>query len=203
MEVSDDAMVLISISHQARERYKHYGKYMKVIGNVLPCDNLVTAVFLGFYIEASLTSIIEQMGENACLKKFNRNRKEYDTGLIVKLAYFYNAHIVSKDEQKASFDEFKKAFPYNGNPSLLQKLDNEFPGINDIDYFRNKISHGKPSEAIKRIINDYRDINDVDKLRDYAKAIVDTFLKFAHMEGYKEITKSVGYEDALKNYGWE
>jgi hypothetical protein len=205
MEVSNDAMFLISISHQARERYKHFGKQMMVLGNTLPCDNLVTVVFLGYYLEASLTHIIEKMGEVECLKIFCDKRNLRDIGLLYKLAYYYDTHIAKtkKEERKASLKEFIKAYPYEkGNPTIFQKLDSEFPGFKDIYDFRNSISHGELDETIKRIIINYKDIKAVEGIREEAKAIVGMLVKCAHKDGHKDISKNINYEDALKNYGW-
>ena len=207
-EVSDDAMVLITVSFGAFNRVLFAGKSIQVLGNARPCDELVTVVFLGLYVEASLTHIIKEMGEIECLKIYCNKRNMYDIHLLHKLVYFYNTHIskTRKEQKKASYNEFIKVYPYKSNSSttqtVVQKLDGEFPGFKDIYEFRNKISHGELEEAVSRIITEYQDVNTVKNLRDQAKSIVDKLVMYARKDGHKNISKGIKYDEALKNLGW-
>ncbi len=197
MEVCDDAMFLISISHQANKRYKHAGKYIKVIGNTIPCDELVSVVFLGFYLEASLTYIIEKMGKAGEIVNFyypNRKTRVLNIGLRKKIAWFYNRYVAKEEMNKnALLDE---------NNKIDETLEREFPGFKRIYAFRNNIAHGELDEAIKRIILEFREPKAVDELRTQAKDIVDLLIDIANKSSCSHISKIVSYENALKNYGY-
>jgi hypothetical protein len=197
-EVSDDAMFLISISYQALDRIKYTGRAIQLINRTITCDELVTVVFLGFYLEASLTDIIKKMGETEIMNNFFKPKRYL--GLKDKFAWFYNEHIAAtKGEIKVADKEH--LFIKDGvGKYIMEKLDNEFPGFKKIYDFRNDIAHGDLGEAIKRIKTQYNDTNDVNLLRTHAKEIVDNLITISREAGYNDIGKNIPYDDALNNY---
>ena len=198
MEVSDDAMILISISYQALNRIKYTGRAIQLINRTITCDELVIVVFLGFYLEASLTEIINKMGETKMMNKFFRSKRYL--GLKDKFAWFYNEHIAtSKGEVKVANKEHLFINDDSGK-NIMGKLDDEFPGFKKISDFRNDIAHGDLSEAIKRIKTEYNDTNDVNLLRTQAKEIVDALITISREAGYDDIGKNIPYDDTLNNY---
>jgi hypothetical protein len=195
-EVSDDAMFLISISYQALQRIEYTGRAIQLTDRTIPCDELVTVVFLGFYLEASLTEIIKKMGRTADISNFfstpKNKPKEIPLGLRKKLAWFYNEYM---EGSKASngHDLFR------ASNEIDVKLEEMFPGFTKINDFRNDIAHGNLEKAIERIKAEYRDTEDVVLLRNQAKEIVDTLIKFAREAGHTDLNKNISYDDALNN----
>ncbi len=183
MEVSEDAMLLITTSWQAANRLKHGDK------NHILCDSLVTLSFLGFYLEASLDYIIIKMGREMEVEEFYKPRK---IGLQYKLAWFYNEFIVISKSN--NYDEMKK------NKKIFTDIEKEFPGFGSIRDFRNDISHGgNLNDAIVRIKRDYGTFEEIDQLRTQAKAIVGKLCNIAEENGY-DVKKIINYDDAITKY---
>ena len=196
MEVSHEAMFLLTTSYQAYKRIENPGLYFKFDRDTVPCDELVTIVFLGFYIEASLTNIIERMGRlNELVNCFYPKKKPkiFNIGLRRKISWFYTKYVENEEPDRDKLND--------PNKKLDEKLEARFPGFTQINEFRNDIAHGELSEAIRRTLTDYRDPNIVDDLRTKSKNIVDTLLEIANKSACSLITKNYSYEDVLNKYG--
>jgi hypothetical protein len=83
-ELSDDAIILISISYQALKRAELGYEPTK------KSDCTVVLVFACYFIEANLNRIIEIMGVEKDMKKFLR--QQYP-GVQSKLAWFFNEYV--------------------------------------------------------------------------------------------------------------
>ena len=194
-EVCDGAMFLITASYQALQRIEHPGQAIQFDRSTLPCDELVTVVFLGFYLEASLTFIIQKLGETEEMVKFfypKKKPKNPNIGLRRKFAWFYNKYVARS--VAPNWNALRRS-----NNKIDAKLERKFPGFTKINAFRNDIAHGDLDKAIKRIIKEYKDPKAVDLLRTQAKVIVDTLIKIAHKAHFNDIGKNVSYEDVLNN----
>jgi hypothetical protein len=199
-ELTNETMLLITTSFQALERLDFNDK------DTFLCNSLVTVVFLGFYVEASLDFAIQKIGNIEEIKIFLGNQ---NPGLFGKLAWFYYFYFAVgvKGHENEQYQEYKKK-DENGNPIkkgdkitrtiVNKKLEDEFPGFNKIVDFRNDISHGgNVSRAVERIM-DFKTREEVDFLRTQAKCITDK------LEGIIKVTypdsgKNVFYSDVIGN----
>ncbi len=200
MEVNTDAMFLISISYQALKRIEYKGNFIQVVGDTQPCDEIVTIVFLGIYLEASITYIINKMEETKKMNLFYRPKGQpVNLSLFDKFAWFYNEHIEGTKDKCSNSDQlFCK--DTQKNYTILEKLDNVFHGFRKIYDFRNDISHGNLDEAIKRIKAVYKNTDTIGLLREDAKKCVDILIDIAHKANHEDISKNVPYNDALIDY---
>jgi hypothetical protein len=83
-EGSKDAAILIATSWQALNR-ANFGN-----PNTLITDCTVVILFAGFFVEANLNYIIEEMGMTAHMRGFLK--KDYP-GIQDKLGWFYNEYV--------------------------------------------------------------------------------------------------------------
>lgn len=154
VEVSEDAMKLITTSWDASKRLAS-GKSTDEI-----CDKLVILGFACFYIEASVSAIINSLGETEkMLNKYceNRNKNTYcEPGLLYKFKWFCSYHCPG----------FGEKFLNCSYKICLTKLEEEFKGFGKLYKFRNKLSHG---ESFIDLVNDKLE---VEELRQRAKDIV-------------------------------
>lgn len=149
-EGSNDAAILIAISYQALQRQVAMIATRKA-------DNTVVILFAGFYIEATVNDIIDQMNVRPQMMAFlnSGNRQNFHPGLQNKLAWFYNQYVATK-KAKTRKQLFKS--------KVTVKLRRKFPGFAKLYKFRNDVAHGK----INRIADSMEDTQD---LRVQAKAI--------------------------------
>jgi len=170
-EGSADAAILIAISWQALNRV--------IRGNskTLLADCTVLILFAGFFVEANLNYIIEEMGMTERMRKFLH--KDYP-GLQDKLGWYYNEFVARSRATN------KKQMYDNG---IKRKLRTKFPGLAKILRFRNDISHGKINESA-------RSVSEARRLRAQAKTIVDILFDIADNAGFK-IDRDITYDAAI------
>jgi hypothetical protein len=172
-EGSKDAVILIATSWQALNRA------IEGNSNTLICDCTVLILFAGFFIEANLNYIVEELHMSGQMKSF-LNNKAYP-GLQDKLAWFYNKYIArSKATTK------KQLF----DGGIEQKLRRQYPGFSKLYRFRNDISHGVINSSAKSL-------KEALQLRQQAKDIVDDLYDVASRAGH-DFPRSVTYSEAIK-----
>jgi len=134
-EAGKHAPVLIAISHQARERQRASGD-----PDTLRANCTVIIVFAGFYLEATVNAIVDQMNMRPNMEVFlnPNNLQHYHPGMQAKLAWFYNEFVATK--KAANKNEF-------GKMKIYDQLESKFPGYVEIRDFRNGVSHGKIGQA--------------------------------------------------------
>lgn len=113
-EAGRHAPILIATSWQALNRARHHGPDTRF------CDCTVVILFAGFYVEASLNSIIQELRMTGQMKFF---LKRPHPGLQDKLAWFYNEFVARS--KAASRDEL-----YNGG--ITAKVRRRFPWICEV-----------------------------------------------------------------------
>jgi hypothetical protein len=118
-ESSGAAAILIATSWQAFVRGHAGDKETEI------CNSIVIIVFAGFFIEANLNYIIEQI-DPAAYKELDDGK-----GLTSKLKWFYRSQ--------------------NSSSITTEDLDQEFPGFSRIRKFRNDIAHGKIDHTLTNI----------------------------------------------------
>ena len=151
-EAGVDAPVLIAISHQARQRQLETGD-----PDTLRAHCTVMIVFAGFYIEATVDAIVDQMNMRPQMDAFlnPNNSRHYHPGMQAKLAWFHNELVASKKaKNKGEFGTLK----------IYDQMQAKFPGFADIRDFRNDVSHGKIGPVADNL-------EDANALRDHAKDI--------------------------------
>ena len=163
-EATDDAAILIATSWQALNRAENGDERTMI------CNCTIVIVFACFFIEANLNHIIDIMNKTEDMKQFLHKR---DPGLQGKLAWFYNCY----DRVPKTCDKKK----------LYEELRTRFPGFNEINQFRNDISHGKIVRS---------NLDNAESLRKKAKAIVDELFKIAEQADCK-ISRPITYETAI------
>jgi len=165
-EVTADATLLIATSWQALGRIET-GDERTMITN---CT--VVIVFAGFFIEANLNHIIDVMGKAADVNEFAGTTHP---GLGAKLAWFYDAHIAT---EKASDKD-----------QAYAAVREQFPEFEEIQEFRNKVSHGEVDRATANV-------EDAKRLRAAAKGIVDRLILAVNEAGC-HIEKGTTYNMAI------
>ena len=177
-EVSKEAKLLINTSFQALRRIDFEDK------DTFFCNSLVTVVFAGFYLEASLDYIIKEMGGKEEMEKFLGNKP----GMRNKLSWFYNVNVAPPRMNNKNIYYSK---------SFKQKLEGEFPGFEKIVDFRNNISHGgNVYRAIERI-KEFKTREDIVQLRTQAKQITDKLIDIANKAEHTNIEKKITFSDAV------
>lgn len=173
-EATNDASILIAISHQAHDR--------AIAGNELTIisDCTLMIVFAGFFIEANLNQIIKVMNKEPEMLNFLGTLYP---GIREKLVWFYNFCAV---QQK--LDPNKKASKKDKN-DLYDELAVKLPGLEEIYKFRNKVSHGNIDSSTANLV-------DAERLRVQAKSIVDELVAIAEQAGYV-IPRTTTYYDAI------
>ena len=166
--------MLIAIRHQALTRAHRSTRETRV------SDCTVPILFAGFYLEATLNYIIDQMGETGRMHAFFGQRA---LGLHNKLAWIYNEHVA---RNRAT----SKGHLYSA--AIDAKLRRRFPGFGALHRFRNGISHGEinPSaRSLKRAL----------KLRSQAKSLVNDLYRISSGAGF-HIPRLKTYGDAVRHY---
>lgn len=172
-EGSKDAAILIATSWQALSRANFENPATEFT------DCTVVILFAGFFIEANLNYIIEEMRMTSKMKAFLS--KEYP-GIQDKLGWFYNEYIA---RQKAG----TRKLLYN--QGIKEKIRRKFPGFAKLYRFRNDISHG----VINQTANS---LQETILLRNQAKKIVDKLFEIAE-RNFGEIDRVITYQDAIVN----
>lgn len=181
-EVNDNAAIFIATSFQALERAK-MGDELTMI-----CNCTVALVFAAFYIEENLDVVIGKLDKTDDMREFLEQSPNQNPGLILKLAWFYNHYIA---REKANNRKQLLAKDKGRKYLISKKLEQKFPGFNEIHDFRNEIAHGK--------IKSSKTLSDVERLRQQAKDITEELLKIAKLAGC-EIPKTTTYWDAVAKF---
>ncbi len=176
-EASKDAAILIATSYQALKRAENGDKATETTNCV------VVILFASFFIEENLNVIIKEMKKLDQMKLFLGGKEH--SGLLDKMAWYYNSYIASTSAKNRKELFAKDA---KGKLSIIDKLEDRFPGFKDIYEFRNQTAHGK--------INNLANIENADKLRKQAKAIVNELFKIAAKAG-PEIPRNITYQAAI------
>jgi hypothetical protein len=184
-EVSKQAKLLINTSFQALGRINFEDK------DTFFCNCLVTVVFAGFYLEASLDYLIQEIGKQAEFKEFLEGKRY--PGMQDKLAWFYYHYVVKSEE----VDEAMLYKKDKDDKQVSGKLEEEFKGFSKIRDFRNDISHGgNVYKAIERI-NEFKTREDIVQLRTQAKQITDKLIDIANKAEHTNIEKKITFYDVV------
>lgn len=167
-EVDYNATLLIAISWQALNRAKSGHD------RTLECDCTVIILFAYFFIEATLSQIMEKMERYPDMKAFVNNDHP---GLLLKLGWFYNEY-VARDKAQTREEMFDKG--------IKSKLYRKFPGFYKLREFRNDVAHG----VIRR---SYANLDLAESLRSKAKDIVDKLFDISNSSGF-DIPRGITYE---------
>lgn len=166
------APILIATSWQALNRA------IKGRQDTLLCDCTVVILFAGFYVEANLNYIVEQLHMKQRMESFLKKKKY--PGLQDKLSWFYNEFV-------ARFKVPNGKTPYRWG--MPKKIRRRFPGFAKLYKFRNDISHGVINESA-------RSPKETKKVRQQAKDIVNEFFRILRKRGY-DIPRNTSYYEAL------
>lgn len=175
-EASREASLLIATSYQALKRAEKGEKSTEITNCV------VVILFAGFFIEENLNVIIKEMRKSTEMTSFVGKKHP---GLLEKIAWYYNDYTATS---KASSKKELFAKDAKGKLLVLSKLENRFPGIEEILEFRNKVAHGK----IGRFVN----LGNATKLRKQAKSIVNELFKIATDANY-DVPRNITYNVAI------
>ena len=118
------APVLIATSWQALNRAISDGQETRL------CNCTIVILFAGFYLEANLNHIFEQLGLESQVTTFLG--KPYP-GLQDKLAFFYNEFVAKP--KAGSLSDLRKR-------GVNAKVRRRFKGFGKLHRFRNDLSHG-------------------------------------------------------------
>lgn len=165
------APILIATSWQALNRALREGP------DTLRCNCTVVVLFAGFYVEANLNYIIEQLHMTSAMRTFLEKKHP---GLQDKLAWFYNEFIArSKARNRNAL--------YKSD--IKTKVRRRFPGFAKLYQFRNDISHG--------VINQSADsVPEVQRLRQQAKDMADEFFLIVKKQGH-DLPRDTNYYQAI------
>jgi len=182
-EGTPDAMILISISWQALKRLE-LGQVLKGLGRGFEetevCDCAIVLLFAGFFIEANLNYIIEELNQANQMKKFLNNKKY--PGLQDKLAWFYNEYVSRVKEDNLA--ENKK--------ELYKKLRRKFRGFSKIYKFRNDISHGVVDKSVTNP-------ECAKILRQQAKIMVEKLFEIVKNKTGHDLQRNTDYQTAINS----
>ena len=107
-------------------------------------------------------------------------------GMLEKFAWYYNYYVATS---KAATKNELFTKDTSGKLLILSKLENRFPGIEEIHEFRNKVAHGE----ISRLAN----LENANRLRKQAKLIVNELFKISEKANY-HIPRNITYDVAIK-----
>jgi hypothetical protein len=173
-EGSKDAAILIATSWQALNRA------IRGDSDTLVCDCTVLILFAGFFVEANLNYITNELHMKKQMISFLDNKPH--PGLQDKLGWFYNQYIA---RTKATT---KKQLFANG---IERKLRRRYPGFANLYRFRNDISHGVVNRSAKSL-------EEAMQMRQQAKNMVDDLFDVASRAGH-DIPRVITYSHAVSS----
>ena len=165
------APILIATSWQALDRVITEGPETRI------CNCTVVILFAGFYIEANLNHIVEQLHLKDRMKTFLEQKYP---GLQDKLAWFYNEFVARSKSAKRK-DLFRSG--------ITKKLRRRFPGFGKLYRFRNDLSHGVLNKSA-------HSIDQAKQLRLQAKDIVEQMFRILKRRGHS-IRRDTTYYQAI------
>lgn len=163
--------ILIAISWQALNRA------ISGHANTKLCDCTVVILFAGFYLEANLNDLIQQLGRTREMRTFLG--RQYP-GLGAKLAWFYNEY-VARVKAVGKADLTRKG--------VYRKVRTRFPGFAKLSRFRNDLSHGVVNSTAQSLA-------EAQRLRRQAKDIVASLFRIAERHGHT-VRQSTDYYQAV------
>lgn len=165
------APILIATSWQALNRALTEGQQTRT------CNCTVVILFAGFYLEANLNHIAEQLHLKGSMKTFLGLKYP---GLQDKLAWFYNEFVArSKSTNRTVL--FKSG--------ITKKLRRRFPGFAKLYRFRNDLSHGVLNKSAQSI-------DEAKLLRQQAKDIVEEVFAILERRGHS-VRRDITYYQAI------
>ena len=169
------APILIATSWQALNRLRFEGPDTQL------CNSTVVILFAGFYVEANLNHIIEQLGAAGRLKTFSQKRHP---GLQDKMAWFYNEFIA-----RAKEPDLRHLYKRGVAPKLRRR----FKGFAKLYRFRNDLSHGIVNKSA-------RSVQETLQLRQQAKDIADELFAILQRRGHT-VPRDINYYEAIRAQG--
>ncbi len=167
------APVLIATSWQALNRAIVEGS------DTLLCNCTVVILFAGFYIEANLNHIAEQLQLTRQMTTFLDGKHP---GLQDKMAWFYN-EFVARSKVSTRRALYKR--------SVKRKIRRRFPGFAELYKFRNDLSHGAVNRSAHSLVQ-------AQHLRDQAKDIVSELFIILEKRGH-DIPRDTTYYQAIND----
>jgi len=171
-EAGRHAPILIAASWQALGRAVHEGP------DTLICNCIVVVLFAGFYVEANLNHIVQQLHMNRRLNAFTGGKKH--PGLQDKLAWFHNEFVASVQSP-----DLRTAY----KRGAAKKVRRRFPGFAQLYRFRNDISHGVINKRGRSLAKAHR-------LRQQATEMVAEMFAILQSRGYR-IPRTTTYWQAI------
>jgi hypothetical protein len=165
------APILIATSWQAVNRALTEGPETRI------CNCTVVILFAGFYVEANLNHIAEQLQLTGQMKAFLGQKYP---GLQDKLAWLYNEFVARSKAQN------RHALYKSG---VVRKIRRRFPGFAKLYRFRNDLSHGVVNRSA-------RSVPEAQRLRQQAKDIVSGLFAILAKRGH-QIPRDTSYYDAI------
>jgi hypothetical protein len=173
-EAGRHAPILIATSWQALGRALNEGP------DTLICNCTVVVLFAGFYVEANLNHVVEELHMKGRMNTF-MGGKRYP-GLQDKLIWFHNEFVA-----RAKSPNLRTAHARGAARSVRRC----FPGFARLYRFRNDISHG--------VINrSGRSLAEAQRLRQQAKDIVAKLFAVLEQRGHK-VARTTTYFKAISS----
>ena len=166
------APVLIATSWQALNRAISEGQ------QTLLCNCTVVILFAGFYVEANLNHIVEELARSGQMRAFVGNRHP---GLQDKLAWFYNEFVARSKAKNL------KEFRGRGTGSKMRR---RFKGFAKLYRFRNDLSHGVVNASA-------HSLPEAQRLRQQAKDIAADLFAILRKHGH-EVSRDTAYVEAIR-----
>lgn len=173
-EAGPDAPILIATSWQALNRARQDRPDTQL------CDCTVAILFAGFFVEANLNKIIQELSMTGQMKSFLKSKYP---GLQDKLAWFYNEFVARS--KAASHHEL-----YNRR-DIKTKVRKRFSGFAKLYGFRNDVSHGVINRSARSLAN-------TERLRQQAEEMVAEFFAIMQKHGHY-IPRSTTYHQAIES----
>jgi hypothetical protein len=171
-EAGKHAPILIATSWQALNRALVEGPQTQI------CNCTVVILFAGFYVEANLNHIAEELKLRHSMKSFLNQRH---AGLQDKLAWFYNEFVARKKAPN-------RAALFRGG--ITKKLRRRFPGFAKLYRFRNDLSHGVVNKSA-------RSLTEAQQLRQQAKDLVANLFDILEKHG-QIVSRDMTYYEAIE-----
>jgi hypothetical protein len=169
------APVLIATSWQALNRAISEGPETAL------CNCTVVILSAGFYVEANLNHVTEQLSLTSEMKSFLERRYP---GLQDKMAWFYN-EFVARSRASSRQRLFKSG--------IERKIRRRFPGFAKLYRFRNDLAHGVINSSATSLEKTL-------ELREQAKQIVAELFIILERRGL-QVSRDTTYYDALAQAG--